>query len=897
MAALLALSGCGGGSDDAPSAPPPPPAASDPPPVAVPTGKSPITLTASTPAAAFAALQVKVTLGKITVEGAPKVYFSLTDTDGNAIVGFGSTAKSSTATVASYPNLAFALAKLVPGSNSSPSKWVSYIVSTVPTTTAAAAPARPSTDNTGTLVDYKDGTYSYTFYRDITKMKDFVVAATLSAPNAAADLGDLSYNASLTHRLVMTVSGAAPGTGSNTPTGVTTLTAVNMSSPVNVVHDFIPSTGKAVTATDAQRTITDKASCNECHGKLGGIVGTESASFHSGNRYDSNLCVVCHTAQRKYGRTNTVSTNLAFPAGASTYIADGAVSGDFPVLVHKLHLGAELAKQGYNYAGVPFNEIKYPQDIRNCSKCHSNDTGAAHPTPQGNNWKSAPSALACGACHDGINFATGKGVTLADAAAGLTSTPFAHPVGPLADDALCSICHKADAIAVSHIPVTPPNPLNSLLVAGGNNNTAAAYIAGNTKNLPAGAILVSYDLKSVTVDATTRQPSMVFRMLQNGVAVPFNTYAAGKEMWDGFVGSPSAYFVFAVPQDGIAAPADFNASVSGYLRGLWAGTAAAAGAGTLTGPDASGYYTVTLTGVKIPSNAVMLTGGLGYSYGLTATQPLTQSNLAAYPMTASPVVPTLKTGGLIVAVQDATMVATGYTGRRTIVADGLCDKCHEQLGVFTAVSFHAGQRNDGASCSWCHTPNRTSSGWSADSAYFVHAIHAGAKRSKPFTWHAVSTTDSFANVGYPGVLSQCETCHVAGTYDFSATASASALLNRPYRAVGTGKYNGTASATALAIFSLSPYVVADNVTDYGAGFSFNAATGVTTPAAGTTLVISPVTSVCFACHDSALATSHMQSNGGSIYAPRSAALNTTESCTVCHGPGKVADIKAVHPRQ
>jgi OmcA/MtrC family decaheme c-type cytochrome len=867
------------------------------PPVAVPGGTSPITLTAATSPDTFAALQVKVTLGKITVDGPPKVYFSLTDTDGNAIVGFGSTAKSATATVASYPNLAFALAKLVPASNGSPSKWVSYIVSTVPTTTAAAVPTRPSTDNTGTLVDYKDGTYSYTFYRDVTKMKDFVAAATLTAPNVAADLGDLSYDATLTHRLVMTLSGAAPGTGSNTPTGATTVAAVNMTHPVNVVQDFIPATGKAVTAADPQRTITDKASCNECHGKLGGIVGTESASFHSGNRYDSNLCVVCHTAQRKYGRTNTASTNLAFPAGASTYVADGAVAGNFPVLIHKLHLGAELAKQGYNYGGVLFNEVKYPQDIRNCNKCHSNDAGAAHATPQGNNWKNAPSALACGACHDGIDFATGTGVKLADAAAGLSSSPFAHPVGPLADDSLCSTCHKADAIAVSHIPVTPPNPLNSLLVAGGNNNTAAAYIAGNTKNLPAGAILVSYDIKSVSVDATTRQPSMVFRMLQNGSAVPFNAYAAGREMWDNFVGSPSAYFVFAVPQDGINAPADFNASASGYLRSIWAGTATGSGAGALSGPDTSGYYTVTLTGVKIPANAVMLTGGLGYTYGLTSTQPLTQSNLAAYPMSASPIVPSLKTGGLIVAVQDATKVASGYTGRRNIVADGLCDKCHEQLGVFTAESFHAGQRNDGASCSWCHTPNRTSSAWSADSAYFVHAIHAGGKRSVPFTWHAATTTESFADVGYPGVLSNCESCHVAGSYDFSATASASAMLNRPYRTVGTGKYNGTASATALAAFSLSPYVVADNVTDYGAGFAFNASTGVTTPAAGTTLVISPITAVCFACHDSSLAVSHMQSNGGSVYAPRSVALATTESCTVCHGPGKVADIKAVHPKQ
>ena len=86
--------------------------------------------------------------------------------------------KSSTATVAQYPNLAFSLAKLVPGASGSPSKWVSYIVTTVPSTTTAAAPTRPSTDNTGTLVDNGDGSYKYTFYRDITKIQADVAAMT-----------------------------------------------------------------------------------------------------------------------------------------------------------------------------------------------------------------------------------------------------------------------------------------------------------------------------------------------------------------------------------------------------------------------------------------------------------------------------------------------------------------------------------------------------------------------------------------------------------------------------------------------------------------------------------------------------------------------------------------------
>ena len=229
--------------------------------------------------------------------------------------------------------------------------------------------------------------------------------------------------------------------------------------------------------------------------------------------------------------------------------------------------------------------------------------------------------------------------------------------------------------------------------------------------------------------------------------------------------------------------------------------------------------------------------------------------------------------------------------------DKRCNNCHLELGLFTAESFHGGQRNDGTTCAWCHTPNRTSSGWSADSASFVHAIHAGGKRSVPFTWHAVSTTATFANIGYPGILSNCETCHLPQTYDFAASASASAIPNRQYRTVGTGTYNN-ATTNTLANFSIAPYVTADGVTSYGSGFSFNAATAsqVTTQAAATTLVNSPITTVCFSCHDNTLAVAHMRSNGGSIYAARGGALANAEQCVLCHGDGKLASIKVVHAK-
>src|SRR6185369_2428476 len=98
--------------------------------------------------------------------------------------------------------------------------------------------------------------------------------------------------------------------------------------------------------------------------------------------------------------------------------------------------------------------------------------------------------------------------------------------------------------------------------------------------------------------------------------VVFPPPASATELVPGFVGSPSVYFVYALPQDNVAAPADFNASASGYIRNIWNGTATGAGGGTLTGPDAGGYYTVTLTGVTVPASATMLTGGIGYTYSL-----------------------------------------------------------------------------------------------------------------------------------------------------------------------------------------------------------------------------------------------------------------------------------------
>ena len=56
----------------------------------------------------------------------------------------------------------------------------------------------------------------------------------------------------------------------------------------------------------------------------------------------------------------------------------------------------------------------------------------------------------CGSCHTGIDFATGKGLTLADAARGLTVSVHGHLFGPANNDTLCDLCHTEAKNAATH---------------------------------------------------------------------------------------------------------------------------------------------------------------------------------------------------------------------------------------------------------------------------------------------------------------------------------------------------------------------------------------------------------------------------------------------------------------
>ena len=775
----------------------------------------------------------------------------------------------------------FSLLKLVPGiagttggvNGSASDTWVSYLAPNDHTAASAETAAAAN------LTDHGDGAYDYRLAQVI---------------NGGPTTAGTTYDAAATHRLIVLLYASG-----------------NPFAPINLLKELVPATGADVTG---QSDKVDGKACLECHTSFRAITGGTgefgSGEFHGGVRYDIRTCVACHNDQRRFSSSGATLTE-------PTIAADGTWNGtaavlnreaviNLPVYIHKIHMGGKLTLTGGSYQGIaqPY-ETTYPQDIRNCAKCHRS------PAPLADNWESKPSSRGCGACHDNISF---------DAT--IPNGRIMHPGGPQPNDAGCSTCHRPGGpggdTAAWHTPVSPPDPHNIFADASsaGNGNTNAAYVAAAAA-VPPGASVITYVVNSVstwtdTANGNVLRPQIAFKIRLDGKDVVFPDPSTATEMIPSFVGSPSAYFVFAVPQDGINAPADFNASASAYLRNVWNGTGTCSnaasttsrtGAGTLSGPDASGFYTLQLKCAIVPANATMLTGGIGYTYALGSrqspsnpdldfinnTQPFTQINLTAYPykpnLRSDSVTPGYAgVGGLIVPPLDVSMVATGFAARRAIVDNSTCSTCHVSLGV--GPDFHAGQRNDAKTCNWCHRPTQTTSAWSGNQKDFIHAIHGAAERTNAFTWHEASATDGFWKTTYPGVLNDCQMCHLPGTYDFSSTTTTNAYPNMLASTVGQGTY---AAGSVHAPF------IAEG-TNYGVGFSYNALTGATTTPDPTTLVISPLVAACVSCHDSAIAIDHMQTNGGSFYEPRSTAFTKPqqEECLLCHGPGRVASISTLH---
>jgi OmcA/MtrC family decaheme c-type cytochrome len=911
MIALLALAGCGGDDGaagpagapgaDGPAGPagpvgPPGPPGSDAGGVFTVGSNSLTNETAIAAAAqAWASLEADITVTSVTVASPPVVEFSVKDAFGRPVVGLGNASQSSTAPTATLRNLQFAIAKLVPGANGSPSKWVSYLVTTVPSTaTATATATRPSTDANGTLVDNGDGTYKYTFYRDITKVKDQIDGMTFTGDNRKADLGDLTYDPTLPHRLIVQLSGNAPATGNNTPDGTTIRPGVPMENPTNGSYDFTPATGAPIPGADLTRELVSIESCNSCHDKL---------AFHGGGRVDTKYCVACHTEQRAFGRPVATSTAGSFPAltetatvnpvtgitsfsySPSTYVADGEVSGDMTTMIHKIHQGHTLVKQNYHYAGIAFNNKAFSMldnGQRMCATCHDSSKAVN----ADNAWEK-PTRKACGACHDGINWETGGGSTLADAAFVASQPPGAalptsgHIGRAQNDDSRCVLCHYSEINRVDHRTenITKHNPAIEDGLASFTYEIKSATV--NSAN----DLIIEFGIKQRIAPSTTDE---WITLSPPAATVP--------QALPGFTGAPSFLLAFAMPQDGIATPADYNNVGNGMNNAQPRSVSIAAlldtdnaANGTLVPSSTTGYYTATIKGSgawAIPVGAKMRAVALqGYFTQVTPAS-----------------------GRHAISVVKA---VTGDAVRRTIVDSAKCSNCHEWF------EGHGGNRvYETQVCVTCHVPSIVTSGrgiadaflqtypfnraeekiladWAFDRTLpnaalnfpvtannfkdMIHGIHAGRDRVTPFAEvrdrGSVIVPLDFRRMDFPGILNNCETCHVSGnsatttynTVPLNSLASRYEAINADYAA---GIAGGTAT-TAMAKASLSTM----NDTD---------------------LVTTPFAASCISCHDNPVTRSHATLNGGLINVARSMAVGTVEACATCHAPGRDFDPAVVH---
>ncbi len=199
------------------------------------------------------------------------------------------------------------------------------------------------------------------------------------------------------------------------------------------------------------------------------------------------------------------------------------------------------------------------------------------------------------------------------------------------------------------------------------------------------------------------------------------------------------------------------------------------------------------------------------------------------------------------------------TPRRNAVLIDKCDDCHKQL------SLHGNNRTDKPEvCTMCHNPNATdirrrvagsacvnelgADDQPIDFKNMIHGIHSGNIGVCGFG----NSAHPYFDVVYPGRLNNCEGCHEPGSY----------------YPVEPGAILGTTVDTN------DPATPTDDV------------------------VISPNTSVCSTCHTSTLAAEHMKQNGGDFNATKAADSSLissgVETCALCHGPGRTADVGVVH---
>ncbi len=457
----------------------------------------------------------------------------------------------------------------------------------------------------------------------------------------------------------------------------------------NSTFNFVPSGGPVTVVRDVVRT----EACNDCHDPL---------ALHGGFRRAVPLCVLCHTPQNVDPDTgNTL---------------------DFKVMVHKIHRGAQLpsVEAGIHYVIIGFNgsvhdysDVEFPQDIRNCTKCHTSQA------TQSDDYKNDPSRAACGSCHDDVNFNTGEN----------------HGGGVQLNDGNCSGCHVPDSGVQFDRSVTGSHtiPLRADTLPGVNFDIVDVKSAetGSTTVAPGEHAVVTYSIKTDAGEVIDPKDMDSTSLVIAGPTTDYN-------IQDYHGNDPP------IPgEDNVLRERQAQDSV---------------------GPDASGNFTYTFKGM-IPSN-----GAGTYAVGIEGriTRTVGGNNLILQEEVE-------EAGQNVVfyfPVTDPVAVPRRIVVDNTTESQ-FCNACH---GTFSKdFSIHGNLRNNTEYCVLCHNPSNDDIEVRPEDAamptasinfrVMIHKIHTGENLTvKPYIIYGFGgSVHDFSDVLYPGNTADCEVCHLPGT--------------------------------------------------------------------------------------------------------------------------------------
>jgi len=597
-------------------------------------------------------------------------------------------------------------------------------------------------------------------------------------------------------------------------------TILEVESVSNAIHDFVPS-GKPVTAV---RDIVRTEQCNGCHDTL---------EAHGGTRRDVRLCVTCHT-----------SHITDFASGETTEQTDPDTGHNigFLELIHKIHRGKSLPSVeagtpyqiiGFKQSVADFSAVVFPQDIRNCEKCHAGGS-------QSHAFATNPSRQACGSCHDDVNFASGEN----------------HGGGPQPTDGSCSSCHLPETGKEFDLSVVGSHtiPAHSSQAPGVRFELIGVQSVetGNAIVAPGEHPLVTFRITDGS--GTPLAPSSL-RSLSLTLGGPTTEYSAQDYNGDGetLPGDPSSPWTpgaetFKSESALKDAQGPDGSGVSTYVFK------------STVPPKATGSYVVGIEGYKCAAieGAKQSLGGVNCSGSLDAN-----GNGQEDP------------GEVFNEIRDAghnqvlafPVTDTEPVTRRQPVAIENCSVCH---GEFSKdFSVHGNLRNDTQYCPVCHNPSNdtltrqlppqgeTAVTTPIDFKVMIHSIHRGENLTKPYVLYGfpqgafpnqTSTATNFQELLFPGDLRDCEECHRPETFVLSPGEGvlSPGVLGSTHRSF----MRGEKTLTVLDVF--------------------------TTP---------PTIAVCTSCHDAVDFTTGANHPAGP---------QPEESCANCHGVGKSLSVERTH---